>query len=122
MATLSTLGQVGIDEEDIKPRSSAFLRQWFTETERELCQDSSVRQTLIWCMKEAVSKALGVGLALSTKDIEVRTIHPKTCVIQLHNDALSLSGHNEIQTYWYHQDNRIVALAHLKSNFHKNAS
>jgi malonyl CoA-acyl carrier protein transacylase len=121
IATLSRNGEVGIDEENIELRSDAFLQQWFTSDERFLCHKNSFQQTLIWCMKEAVSKALGKGLTLSTLDIEIISIFQKTCLVCLKRTALDILGTRILQTYWYQEDNRIIAIAHVKNPVKKSA-
>ena len=112
LATISPY-PIGIDEENIAARSNAFLRQWFTASERSLAGDSPLHQTLIWCTKEAVSKALGRGLKLSTKDMEIVAIHPLSCTIRLHNEAAHLLGSRTLQSYWFTQQHQIISIVQI---------
>jgi 4'-phosphopantetheinyl transferase len=67
---------IGADLEKIDPRSGTFVQDYFTPTERELVNGCPVESrpllvTLIWSAKEAMLKALGVGLRLDTRMVEV---------------------------------------------------
>jgi 4'-phosphopantetheinyl transferase len=62
---------LGIDLGAIEPRSPAFLETFLTAEERRFAGDGdpagrSARENLVWCAKEAVLKALGVGLRVDT--------------------------------------------------------
>ncbi|MBW1879697.1 MAG: polyketide synthase dehydratase domain-containing protein, partial [Deltaproteobacteria bacterium] len=67
-------GRVGIDLEHIERRSSALSEDWFDPSEQTLVGDDPERQTLVWSIKEAVLKALGVGHSLPPRDVVVRTL------------------------------------------------
>jgi len=67
---------VGIDVEVVEDRASSFLRTAFTPAERRIFHDLSGEQrtylsTSLYTMKEAVTKALGIGLSVNTYDVEV---------------------------------------------------
>ncbi len=67
---------LGIDLECIEPRASAFVADYFTAEERAYVQslpetNLSLAVTLIWSLKEAVLKALRVGLAWDTRRVNV---------------------------------------------------
>ena len=65
----------GVDIERVQPRSDAFVADYFTEAEAALeipgANSRDERITALWAIKEAVTKALGTGLAVSTHDIEI---------------------------------------------------
>jgi phosphopantetheinyl transferase len=65
---------IGIDLGELEPRSEALQRTFFTEEEQRLVRDApegerELRANLVWCAKEAVLKALGVGLAVDTFEL-----------------------------------------------------
>jgi phosphopantetheinyl transferase len=73
--------RVGIDVERWLQQPEWIVRDYFTETEKQLLEavgpDESVRAASgIWSAKEAVSKALGAGLRLATTSIAIREVHP----------------------------------------------
>jgi 4'-phosphopantetheinyl transferase len=71
--------RVGADLEKIEPRTETFILDYFTPGERQIvadcpAQNRAVVVTLIWSAKEAVLKALGVGLRWDTRAVEVCAI------------------------------------------------
>ncbi|MFN3201150.1 MAG: SDR family NAD(P)-dependent oxidoreductase [Bradymonadia bacterium] len=70
----------GVDIERVQPRSEAFIADYFTEAEAALEIPGAIsrdeRITALWALKEAVTKALGTGLAVSTSDITIESITP----------------------------------------------
>jgi phosphopantetheinyl transferase len=68
---------LGVDLGRVEPRSRAFVGTFFTEEEQRLVRDAApsaraLRANLIWCAKEAVLKALGLGLTVDTRDLSCR--------------------------------------------------
>jgi phosphopantetheinyl transferase (holo-ACP synthase) len=62
---------IGIDLGLVEPRSQEFLGTFFTEEERRFVGDAppserDLRANVVWCAKEAVLKALGLGLSVDT--------------------------------------------------------
>jgi phosphopantetheinyl transferase (holo-ACP synthase) len=62
---------LGIDLGVVEPRSRVFLETFLGEEERRFVQDGppadrDLRANLVWCAKEAVLKALGLGLTVDT--------------------------------------------------------
>ncbi|MBM4369717.1 MAG: SDR family NAD(P)-dependent oxidoreductase, partial [Deltaproteobacteria bacterium] len=60
----------GIDMEKVEARSEAFVDEWFSAEERRWASGDADR-TAVWAVKEAVLKALGAGMALSPREVEV---------------------------------------------------
>ena len=121
VAVVSADDRVGIDMEVIRPRSRAFLQDWFTDNERALLGQDEARITIAWCIKEATAKALGQGMALSMREIEVVDIKDDgasgTAIVQTHNQALKRLQHlssNVLRVSWTRSiDNKIVAITRL---------
>ena len=80
-AAASDRGHLGIDRERPALRSAAFLATWFSETERSWAGADAWRQTAVWCVKEAVLKALGTGMALDPRQVSVATV--RGCHVQV---------------------------------------
>ena len=73
---LGRRGSIGVDIEKIEPRSPVFAEDFFTDSEVQLVEKNPVGTvdqtiTLIWSAKEAVLKAMGKGLRLDTREIEI---------------------------------------------------
>jgi len=68
--------RLGCDVEAIEPRSDHFVDDYFTHDEavwaRSGGAEVDLRATLIWSAKESALKALGEGLRLDTRSVEVR--------------------------------------------------
>ncbi|MCB9764141.1 MAG: SDR family NAD(P)-dependent oxidoreductase [Alphaproteobacteria bacterium] len=72
---VATVGRrVGVDLEEVRARHPAFAQDWFNDAERALLGGDPLALTIAWSAKEAVLKALGVGMAQSPLDIEVCAI------------------------------------------------
>jgi phosphopantetheinyl transferase len=78
-AALSVDGlRVGMDVEVVTPRQGSFVADYFTSREFEILEDQSENYdrnvTLIWSVKEATLKALGLGLRLDTRKVWVDSL------------------------------------------------
>jgi hypothetical protein len=65
---------LGIDLGRVEPRSPGLVETFFTEDERRFVraaptEERELRANLVWCAKEAVLKALGLGLTVDTRDL-----------------------------------------------------
>jgi phosphopantetheinyl transferase len=66
---------VGCDLEKLEPRSSAFVHDFFDDAEVaawEKAPDRDLFANAVWSAKEAVLKALGLGLSVDTRHVHVR--------------------------------------------------
>ena len=75
-AVASRPAVVGCDVETVVRRGEEFVVDWFTEAERawiERCAsgERSRLVALVWSAKESALKALGVGLRLDTREVQV---------------------------------------------------
>lgn len=75
-------GRIGLDVESVKrDLTEDFLRGVFTLEEQELATKSGDGPTAVlrfWCAKEAISKALGVGIRFAPTDLKIRDSDPAT--------------------------------------------
>ncbi len=65
---------IGIDVEKVRPRSKAWVEDYFTDEEKraaESSRDKWAYLTAIWSLKEASLKALGIGLRMDLQDVNV---------------------------------------------------
>ena len=68
---------LGVDLGRVEPRSREFLGTFFTDGERRYVREApagegDLRANLVWCAKEAVLKALGLGLTVDTLELSCR--------------------------------------------------
>jgi phosphopantetheinyl transferase (holo-ACP synthase) len=66
--------RIGADIETVEPRDPALVRQFFSESEADrVAGGGDIDRTVarIWSAKEAVLKAIGIGLRHDTRDIVV---------------------------------------------------
>lgn len=68
------LAQLGVDIEAVEARSVLFLQQFFSAAEIDLVEQAAAKQrnmvaTAIWSAKEAVLKALRLGLTVDTRRV-----------------------------------------------------
>jgi 4'-phosphopantetheinyl transferase len=79
-AATTAVVRLGCDVETIEPRSAEFVGDYFTEPERTWIEaaprERDLRANLLWSAKEAALKALGEGLRLDTRSVEVEAIPP----------------------------------------------
>ncbi|MGB0588140.1 MAG: SDR family NAD(P)-dependent oxidoreductase [Myxococcota bacterium] len=76
---LDSAVRVGIDIERIAARPEGFAETWLAELERELpirddqgtIVDEEARLTALWCLKEATTKALGLGFHLAVSEVVI---------------------------------------------------
>lgn len=64
---------MGIDIEKVDNKNSEILKKYFTYNERQLCLNE-IYPLIIWTAKEAVSKALKMGLTIPLNILEINSI------------------------------------------------
>lgn len=78
-ATTDVLG-LGCDVETIEARSDEFVSDYFTAAEQRWIADGEdardARANLLWSAKESALKALGTGLTIDTRSVEVESVAP----------------------------------------------
>jgi 3-oxoacyl-(acyl-carrier-protein) synthase/NAD(P)-dependent dehydrogenase (short-subunit alcohol dehydrogenase family)/phosphopantetheinyl transferase (holo-ACP synthase) len=87
IAAPGTSSRAGVDLESIEARNDSFADDYFSAAERALsipasilpegADAESVLLTTMWSVKEAVSKALGLGLHLKTGEISLKSLDSK---------------------------------------------
>ena len=118
-AALNRTGLIGLDVEHISPRSSAFLKHWFTTSEQKLLGDSALWQTVAWTCKEAVSKLLGSGFSIHPRSFEITEIDilHATVQVRLHDKALelaqSIGAPSTMLCHWMKVDAEIMTFVTL---------
>lgn len=83
VAIVCSKGAIGVDLEAIEERSSAFVAEWFTAKEQAFVGESPHLQTLAWSAKEAVLKALGQGMALNPREIQLVDVQEEVLHVEL---------------------------------------
>ena len=90
---------VGVDMERCSLRHVRVANSVFTEAELQwMHEDAEARFTLLWTLKEAVSKALGLGLQLKFSEFDVlpllRDAPISICGETLYGKALTVPGYS----------------------------
>lgn len=70
-------GSLGCDLELVEERSEAFIRDYFTVEEKlalSYSEDQAKMAAVIWSAKESALKALGEGLRMDTRSVEVTQV------------------------------------------------
>lgn len=120
--------RIGIDLENITHRSDAFIQDYFTEHEVKMVSSahtssptgtlrSAERATLIWSAKEALLKALGIGLRLDTRQVEVIEIEDVEDSGGWKRLALSSAQvSSTVDAYWRRFDDYLLTLVTLRDS------
>lgn len=98
VAALVRGARVGVDIERVEPRSQGFYDMAFSETERQDMVRFGAWDALTkaWTMKEALSKALGIGLGLTLHDIAVQDLSQGLLALSPRASERLLLDHNDI--------------------------
>lgn len=122
--------RVGIDLERITARPDGFVHDYFTKNEVEMVlpadantppgtSHSAKRATLIWSAKEALLKALGIGLRLDTRRVEVVAIEDAELPDLAGWKGLRITTaqlSSVVDAYWRRHGPYIITLAVLTDN------
>ncbi len=84
MAVASWRGKLGLDLEQVRARHPAFAEEWFSVTEQARFGNDPAKLTMAWAAKEAVLKALGLGMAGNPREIEVEALDDGRVHLVLH--------------------------------------
>jgi phosphopantetheine--protein transferase-like protein len=106
--------RVGVDIESVEPRDPAFLSTWFSPEERVLLHDDASVASA-WAIKEAVLKALGMGMRLPPQQIQILRLQPPRVDLQGEVDARHrlIGGTTlRIRRGWWKK--RVLAFASLR--------
>ncbi|NMC71597.1 MAG: SDR family NAD(P)-dependent oxidoreductase, partial [Myxococcales bacterium] len=82
--------RVGLDVERVEPRDEAFVRHVLTEREVAVAERAGLNgdgATVLWTLKEAVTKALGVGMAVDPREVQVTNLADGVARVELAGDA-----------------------------------
>lgn len=109
--------RVGVDMIEVARIERAALRhgerffsRFFTEKERELCQNQPRRLAARLAAKEAVAKAFGTGIGeIRWREIEVLHDERGRPILQFHGDAAVLAARMGLLTWE-------VSLSHTQDN------
>ncbi|MEA3337593.1 MAG: beta-ketoacyl synthase N-terminal-like domain-containing protein [Chloroflexota bacterium] len=110
---------IGIDLEPVQRLETSFAGVAFTEQERSLLQelvesDDETWSLRLWCAKEAVGKALGVGLANGPHSVAIDRVDPDSGFVYmnlaggLEEEFSDLSGEN-MAAYTTQENGFVVA-------------
>jgi 4'-phosphopantetheinyl transferase len=107
---------LGCDVETVESRSDAFVADYFTEAEALWIAAGGalrdVRANLLWSAKESVLKALGEGLRLDTRSVEVEAVEPAgEDPSAWHHLAVAVPIGRTFPGYWRVQNGRVWTLA-----------
>jgi 4'-phosphopantetheinyl transferase len=114
----------GADVERIELRDPALVRQFFTNEEAAWVGASGTehafRVSLIWSAKEAVLKALRLGLRIDTRTIEIDGLGASTTSVGWFplqvkpiNDPCILNPNLDLELEWRRETNFVLTVARL---------
>ncbi|MGE4358093.1 MAG: 4'-phosphopantetheinyl transferase superfamily protein, partial [Candidatus Omnitrophota bacterium] len=96
-----------------------IAKKFLSKEEIEKTKDISL--ITLWCVKEAVAKALGTGFVFSPKDIFIQNIDGEKFKIKLKGEFLSLFPEFEnkgIEVKTFKKYNYIFAFCNIGDNTH----
>lgn len=109
---------VGIDLEPIRTLASSLVEDAFVSEERRRIEAAALGDAgylAAWCAKEAVGKALGLGLPGGPRDVELVDIDPRSGRVRAHvrGELASRSGgahQNAKEVYYQIMKGRVIAI------------
>jgi phosphopantetheine--protein transferase-like protein len=118
IAVATPTGRAGVDLELVEARAPSFSETWFRSSERTMCKGDPRRESQVWAIKEAVLKALGTGMQLSPRDVEVLNVSKGRAEVRLYNDASqrhAALGAGELTVDIQDEQTMVIAVAWLAS-------
>jgi NAD(P)-dependent dehydrogenase (short-subunit alcohol dehydrogenase family)/phosphopantetheinyl transferase len=115
-AVATRRGHPGLDVEAVALRPPSFAATWFTPGEQAATAGDPWAETATWCVKEAVMKALGLGMALHPRDIDVTLRGSHGAAVRLTgqaHDAWQALGGGPLTVQVGALDGRVAAAALL---------
>lgn len=113
-AISSSGAALGCDLEVAEPRSDAFVADYFSDHERtwlaRCLEERPWLATLFWSAKESALKALGVGLARDTRDLQVHLDElcpDDTRTSGWHPLSVACCDGRVFHGWWQHEDSRL---------------
>ncbi|MFX0141460.1 MAG: 4'-phosphopantetheinyl transferase family protein, partial [Candidatus Hodarchaeota archaeon] len=117
IVAIASFNQIGVDIEKIRNFSPRLLKKFlnpkdilkifhFLSNYKTLKTSENEIYTTFWCMKEAVSKASGLGLKLDFRKMRI--------IIQNNKTFVKILNQNKKETYFIkvlEEDNYIIAIA-----------
>ena len=114
LAVAMQMQQVGVDIEQVEPRPQAFVEEWFAPEEWPLLVDDGACARA-WAVKEAVLKALGVGMAVSPREVRVVSlVEPSVRLVGEAARRHRELGGAPLRVRTGQWGKRVVALAHFR--------
>jgi phosphopantetheinyl transferase (holo-ACP synthase) len=123
--------RLGIDLERVEVRDEAFAKNYFRDDELALrsgltngsALDRATFVSMLWAIKEAVSKALGLGLKLRLDDVQIAAVEHAAgewrAEVALHGDAaerLAQLGGDALEIAIEMQGHFVLALARFRTD------
>jgi phosphopantetheinyl transferase len=102
--------------ETVVARHPAFGQEWFRAEEIATLGEGPEALTLGWSVKEAVLKALGTGMSLNPREIEVQGVDDDRVALALHGKAARVHaalGGGSWQVTFRREAGRILVSARL---------
>ncbi len=104
--TLAPGLRIGADLEKVEPRLQGFVEDYFTAEEQAIVRAAAAERrdrliTLGWSLKEAMLKALGVGLRWDTRKVEAPGLKLDTAAEEGNSwKAIQVRDHGQEQRGW----------------------
>lgn len=103
---------IGIDVEDKQSMNDVVSQEVFSEEEQRLASIAGPDNLMrLWCAKEAFSKALGVGMAHSLRDIVVKRLDAGTDTVRME------SRHGWCKEFPFLEGKEVEAQAMVRGSF-----
>ena len=118
IAVATASGRAGVDLERIEARAPSFAETWFRPSERGMCKGDPLRESQVWAIKESVLKALGTGMQLDPRDVEVLDIANGRADIRLFGEAgqrHAALGGGELSVDVQDEQSMVIAVTWLAS-------